>query len=1110
MKRNDKSEFSNLRQKAEELLITKISKTDSPLSETDILKLIHELEVHQIELELQNKELDLARSAALLTAEKFTELYDFSPTSYFSLSKEGRIVELNLGASRLLGKERSLLINKVFGFFVSSDTKLRFGLFLKQVFTSSAKESCEVTLLTDDGTQMVVLLTGIATENGKQCLMSAFDITERRRLVRILKTRNSILELSYHCSLDELLQKTLDEVEILSKSKISFFHFVEEDQVTLSLQTWSTNTLLKMCKAEGKGQHYPIDQAGVWVDCIAARSAVIHNDYLSLPHRKGLPVGHAPVIRELVVPIFRNNKIVAILGVGNKESNYDQTDVQSISEVADIVWDIAERKKGEEALRISNEFNQSLLQTIPFGMDIVDEFGNILYLSEKIKQHFGDDSLGKKCWDLYRDDKKQCSDCPLHYGINVGETKTNETNGVLGGKTFEIYHTGMIFNGQKALLEAFIDITERKKAENALIRSERELKNAQQITHIGSWYLDLATNQVVWSEELSKMYGFDPALPPPSYTEHQKLFTPESWEMLSSSLANTRETGIPYELELKTVRKDGSNGWMWVRGETVLDKKSKTVGLWGAAQEITERKLSEETMSKQNSMFSSLLENLQIGVYLIEVPSGKPLLANDASFRLLGRGILPEANASTITQTYDLYRRDSNIPYPNDELPLVVAMGGVGKHVDDMDVVKPDGTRTALEVFGSPVRDEKGNIWASLVSFQDITDRKLAEKELIIAKEHAEESDRLKSAFLANMSHEIRTPMNGILGFAELLKDSHLSDEDQQAYINIINKSGHRMLNIINDIVEISKIEAGQMEISIKETNINDQTNYIHTFLSPVAKNKGLQFLVKNTLPSNESILKTDQEKIYGILTNLVNNAIKFTQTGSIEFGYEKKGNFLEFFVKDTGIGISQNQKDVIFTRFRQGNDLITRPYEGTGLGLSISKAYVEMLGGKIWVESKFGKGSIFYFTIPFNVGEVLMPVIKDVSTEIQADNQVKDLKILVAEDDEDSTALITTVLKKFSKEVLNSKTGVETVKIFSNNPGINLILMDIRMPEMDGYEATRQIRHFNKEVIIIAQTAFAQTDDREKALEAGCNDYISKPIKIDLLKVLIQKYFNK
>ncbi|MEI6899119.1 MAG: GAF domain-containing protein [Bacteroidota bacterium] len=467
MKKPTNPDPTSLRQKAEKLLDTERSRS-VPLTESDTLKLIHELEVHQIELKLQNEELKLARSAALLTAEKFTELYDFSPTSYFSLSKDGRIVELNLGGAKMLGKERSLLTKKLFGLFVSQDTKQRFNLFLKEVFTVNTKETCEVTLAPDGGVQMHVLLTGIATENGKQCLISAFDITERRRLDSILKTRNSILEASYNCSLNELLQKTLDEVEALSKSKISFFHFVDEDQVTLSLQTWSTNTMLKMCNADGKGQHYPIDQAGVWTDCIGARSPVIHNDYLSLPHRKGLPEGHAPVIRELVVPIFRNEKIVAILGVGNKESHYDQTDVQSISEIADITWDIVERTKWDEELKQSNVFSHSLLQTIPFGMDIVDEQGNLLFLSNNLKQHFGEVALGTKCWNLYRDDKKQCSDCPLHTGITIGETKMYEAHGVLGGKIFEVYHTGMVFNGQKAMLEVFLDITERKLAEESM------------------------------------------------------------------------------------------------------------------------------------------------------------------------------------------------------------------------------------------------------------------------------------------------------------------------------------------------------------------------------------------------------------------------------------------------------------------------------------------------------------------------------------------------------------------------------------------------------------------------------------------------------------------
>jgi PAS domain S-box-containing protein len=350
MKKPTDPEPQNLRQKAEEVFKNEPSASLSKLSETDTLKLFQELEVHQIELELQNEELKLARSAAQTMAEKFTELYDFSPTGYFSLSKAGEIDELNLSGAKMLGKERSLLINKRFGLFISSDTKQRFHHFLETVFTSHLKETCEVTLTPDDGIQMYVLLTAIAAENGKQCLLSAFDITERTRLDSILKIRNSILESSYQRSLDQLLQNALDELEILTKSKISFFHFVKEDQVTLSLQTWSTNTVQKMCSAKAKGQHYPIDQAGVWVDCVAARSAVIHNDYLSLRHRKGLPEGHTPVIRELVVPIFRNEKIVAILGVGNKGTNYDQTDIQSISQIADIVWDIADRKLAEQEL----------------------------------------------------------------------------------------------------------------------------------------------------------------------------------------------------------------------------------------------------------------------------------------------------------------------------------------------------------------------------------------------------------------------------------------------------------------------------------------------------------------------------------------------------------------------------------------------------------------------------------------------------------------------------------------------------------------------------------------------------------------------------------------
>ena len=384
------------------------------------------------------------------------------------------------------------------------------------------------------------------------------------------------------------------------------------------------------------------------------------------------------------------------------------------------------------------------------------------------------------------------------------------------------------------------------------------------------------------------------------------------------------------------------------------------------------------------------------------------------------------------------------------------------------------------------------------------------EAELNIAKDRAEESDRLKSAFLANMSHEIRTPMNGILGFAEMLKEPKLTGEEQQEYISIIEKSGARMLNIINDIVDISKIESGLMKVNVKESNVNEQIEYIYTFFKPEVEGKGMQLFFKNRLPLKEAILKTDREKVSAIFINLVKNAIKYSDKGSIGLGYEKKGKYLEFFVKDTGIGIPKDRQEAIFDRFVQADIGDRRAFQGAGLGLSISKAYVEMLGGKIWVESEEGKGSIFYFTIPYNGETEERNVIQNVVLPEGAKNQIKDLNILIAEDDELSEKLLTVIVKMFGKEVLKVRTGVEAVEACRNNPDIDLILMDIQMPEMDGYEATRQIRQFNKDVVIIAQTAFALTGDRELAIEAGCTDYISKPVKKDDLMALIQKYFKK
>jgi signal transduction histidine kinase/CheY-like chemotaxis protein len=406
-----------------------------------------------------------------------------------------------------------------------------------------------------------------------------------------------------------------------------------------------------------------------------------------------------------------------------------------------------------------------------------------------------------------------------------------------------------------------------------------------------------------------------------------------------------------------------------------------------------------------------------------------------------------------------------------------------------------------------PERMEDGStLWHGIIT--DVTDRKMSEIELRKAKDKAEESDRLKSAFLANMSHEIRTPMNGILGFAELLKEPKLTDEEQRKYVGVIERSGARMLNVINNIVDISKIESGQMKVLITKTNINKQVDYLYTFFKPEVQSKGIVLNCTCTLPDAEATINTDREKIYAILTNLVKNSIKYSNEGTIEFGYEKKGKFLEFFVKDTGIGIAADRQEAIFERFVQADLSDSRAMQGTGLGLTITKAYVEMLGGRIWVESELGKGTAFYFTIPYFINAE-----DHISINLNRANDeksgIKNLNILIAEDDEACEMLLRRNLGKFSKKIKSVINGVEAVEAIRSNPDIDLIMMDIKMPGMDGYEATREIRKFNKDVVIIAQTAFALSGDLEKAINVGCNDYISKPINNSKLIELIIKYFG-
>ncbi len=383
-------------------------------------------------------------------------------------------------------------------------------------------------------------------------------------------------------------------------------------------------------------------------------------------------------------------------------------------------------------------------------------------------------------------------------------------------------------------------------------------------------------------------------------------------------------------------------------------------------------------------------------------------------------------------------------------------------------------------------------------------------KELEQQKIKAEESDKMKSAFLANMSHEIRTPMNGIMGFTELLKSHDYSADEQKKFIRLIQQSGERMLTTINNIIEVSKIESGLETVHISEFNIENTIQDLFLFFNPEAIGKGIRLLIEKKEVNTQNAFYSDKHKLNSILTNLIKNALKFTSEGYIKMGYSISDDKFSFYISDTGIGIEKEKQDTVFNHFVQADSSISSRFEGSGLGLSICREYAKMLNGNIRIESEINKGSTFFVEIPNHI-QPAEPAPKPVNNlKLEKPVIPPGLKIVVAEDDKTSFFFLKYILDGISADVLHATTGLEAVELAKNNPDTRIILMDSKMPEMDGMEAVRKIREFNQKVYIIAQTAYNHEDYKLKTIQAGCNEYIEKPIDKNKLMNLIWKGVSK
>ncbi|MFN8207267.1 MAG: PAS domain S-box protein [Bacteroidales bacterium] len=392
-------------------------------------------------------------------------------------------------------------------------------------------------------------------------------------------------------------------------------------------------------------------------------------------------------------------------------------------------------------------------------------------------------------------------------------------------------------------------------------------------------------------------------------------------------------------------------------------------------------------------------------------------------------------------------------------------------------------------------------------TIRDISTRLKNEDDLRNARKKAEESDRLKSAFLANMSHEIRTPMNGIVGFANLLLKNDLSEKNRQEYAGIIIRSSEQLLNLVNDLLDISRIETGQIQFRKAAVHLNNLLDELYEFFLPKAREKKLNLNAVKALPLQEDLMETDETRIRQVMINLIGNALKFTLSGYINFGYRIKPGLIEFYVEDSGIGIPSKQLDMVFNRFWQGQADLPVNSGGAGLGLSISRGIVEKMGGSFLIDSTEGKGSVFSFTFPY------VPV-TDPHTAIHLMKEVKEQKtnfygatVLIAEDEEFNYIFLFELLKRTGLTILHAKNGSEVLPRLEEHPEIKLILMDIKMPLMNGLDATRLVKKNYPQLPVIAQTAYAHTNEREQIMAAGCDDYISKPINSNELLRILSRY---
>lgn len=596
----------------------------------------------------------------------------------------------------------------------------------------------------------------------------------------------------------------------------------------------------------------------------------------------------------------------------------------------------------------------------------------------------------------------------------------------------------------------------------------------------------------------------------------EKIFGYTSSEMINKNLQNiipinhiikhkndinclkngSEEKLIGKIIELKSLRKDGTEfpAELSLSSWSIDNQKYFTVII----RDLSEKKLAQEKLKNSEERLSQIIKVSKDWIWEIDT-NGLYTYASEKVEDILGYKSAEIVNKKYF---YDFF------PEENRKKLKKIAFKSFKQKKIFSNFITPNISKNGDIVWfstsGIPILDNKGNLIGYRGADDDITKRIKTEKKLINAKSEAEDSNRLKDEFLQNMSHEIRTPMNAILGFSEMLSIPDLTDKKRAHFVEIIQNCSNQLVQIIDDILEISRLETKQIKVIEEPVNLNDLFLNLFSIFNIKSKENKIPLYLKKGLSDRQSVILTDKKILNTALNNVLNNALKFTSKGFIELGYQLKNSELEIYVKDTGIGIEPEKHDIIFVRFSQAEKELSNKSGGLGLGLSIAKENIKLLGGDIRLESKKGVGSTFFITIPY----------KPVYTNNEKAKKEGDIQnkhtILIAEDEEINYLYLEILLNDvigLDCEIIHAKNGLEAVEKCKENPAIDFVLMDLKMPIMYGYEATKQIKMLRPKLPIVVQTAYSRLEEQERAALAGCDDFISKPISQEILKKMINKY---